>query len=372
MTRVLKYALSLATLLLLSFVVQAGIASTPSVRVKQTQSPIATLAMDGPRVAYAVGKKVYVWNTLTGATTLMKGKYGAHTSEVAIAGTRLAWITRYVVGNSYQTTENLYTAPIGARSKLLASGRRYLSGPETTQTWYGRWIAGAVGSGKTLAVSTWWSARDGTCIGQRLNLITATGLKSIAAGPGTIMSASSDSGRIAVLRSEDAWPTYGTLAAGGAPATVGVYSTSGTLLREITPSSAEEVALTGNTLVVLTEIKTLEVYDWTTGKLVHTWPVARSTPNLKAGHLAAYGQVAVYSVDPRRSAPRKLHVIRLTTGKDVVLATGGGAGYESRDAAIGPRGLVYVVNYHQHGRLSEPMRGKLVFVPLARVLRAVS
>ena len=65
-------------------------------------------------------------------------------------------------------------------------------------------------------------------------------------------------------------------------------------------------------------------------------------------HLAAYGQLAVYSVDPRRQPHRKLHVIRLTTGKDVVLATGRGTGYYSRDAAIGPRGLVYAVNYHEH------------------------
>ena len=54
------------------------------------EGPIATLAMDGPRVAYASGKKVYVWNTVTGATTLLKGKYSSHTAEVAIAGTRVA------------------------------------------------------------------------------------------------------------------------------------------------------------------------------------------------------------------------------------------------------------------------------------------
>jgi len=368
MTRLWISGLSLVAVLL-AFATQATPATAP-VRAKQTAAPIATLAMDGPRVAYAVGKKVYVWNTLTGATTLMKGKYGAHTSEVAIAGTRVAWITRYVIGNSYQTDERLYTAPIGARSKLLASGRRYLSGSETAPTWYGRWIAGAVGSGKTLAVSTWWSARDGTCVGQRLNLITSKGLAQIGVGPGVIMSESADGGRIAVLRSEDAWPLYGATAALEAPATVGVYAANGTLLRQLTPSSAEAIALSGDTLVVLTQTRTFEVYKWKSGALVHTWPVVASArPLHQVSHVAGYGQLAVYSTYYSGST-RKLHVLRLTTGKDIVLATARGTGYYERDAAIGPRGLVYLVNYHQHGRLSEPMRGKLVFVPLAKLLTA--
>ena len=73
MTRLLKLGLPLvAVLIVLS--IQAAAATTPAVKIKQTKGPIATLAMDGPRVAYASGKKVYVWNTVTGATTLLKGK----------------------------------------------------------------------------------------------------------------------------------------------------------------------------------------------------------------------------------------------------------------------------------------------------------
>ncbi len=61
---------------------------------------------------------------------------------------------------------------------------------------------------------------------------------------------------------------------------------------------------------------------------------------------------------------RKLHLIRLTTGKDVVVATGKGSGYWGRDAAMTSRGLVYAVNYRDHG--------KLVFVPTAKLLDMVS
>ena len=346
--------------------------SAPSGKVKQTRSPIATLALDGPRVAYASGDRVYVWNLLTGATSQMRGSYGKHTSEVAIAGTRVAWITRHVAGNSYETREYLYAAPVGSRSKLLAAGRRYLSSPdEASAAWYGRWIAGAVGSGKTLAVSTWWSPGDGTCIGQRLSRMTPTGLAQVAVGPGTILSESADSGRIAVLRSEDAWPIYGMATALEAPASIGIYSASGTLLREIAPSSAEMIALGGNTLAVLTETRMIEVYDWKSGTLLHTWPAAGTGKQRQQPRsLAVYGQLAVYSIYSYGSN-RTLHVLRLTTGKDVVLARGRGTGDYERDSAIGPRGLVYFVNYHEHGRLSEPMRGKLVFVPLARVLEKV-
>lgn len=85
---------SLVVVLVMAVVQAAAASPQAGPLVKQTKSPIATVAMDGRRVAYASGNKVYVWNTLTGATTLMKGNYSSHTSELAIAGTRVAWITR--------------------------------------------------------------------------------------------------------------------------------------------------------------------------------------------------------------------------------------------------------------------------------------
>src|SRR5256885_2082664 len=149
---------------------------------------------------------------LTGPTSVISGTYpsnhkaGADKGEVAIAGKRVALITRFVSGNSYDTTERLHRAArrVGARAEA------------------------------------------------------------------------------------------------GAP------------LREIAPTSAREIALSGRRLVVLTETKTIEVYDWTTGALVHTWPVAATTPNKLPGHLAVYGKLAVYAVDPRYAAPRQLHLLDLT------------------------------------------------------------
>ena len=366
MRRLRTLGLSLAALAVV-LAAPAATAKTPPTQTKRTASPVVTLAMDGSRVAYATGGKVYVWNLANGATSVVKGSYSKYSGELAIAGTRVAWVTRYVIGNSYQTTERLYTARVGGTATLLRSTHRYAGSQDGA--WYGGWIAGAVGSGNVLAVSTWWS-HGLVCTAQTLSLVTPTGLKQIVTGPGAIMAASADAGRIAVLRNPEAWPYYG--APPTAAPTVGIYSSAGKLLREITPSSAEEVGLSGDRLVVLTERKTLEVYAWKTGELVHTWPIAKATPTLKAGHLSVYGNLATYSVDPRQAWTRAVHVLQLTTGKDVVIAKARGSGYFSRDAALGPRGLVYVVKYYEHNRIGQPQHGKLVFVPTARLLAALA
>jgi hypothetical protein len=362
MRTLLGLSLPFAAVLLLA--VPSATATAPGGWVKQTGSPIATLAIDGLRVAYASGGKVYVLNARSGATALVGGKYNRHTAEVAIAGKRVAWITRYVVGNSEQTSESLFTASLTTHARLLASGRRSaILNEGVPVAWKGRWITGAVGAGNTLAVSTWWSAKDGTCTAQRLSMILPNGLHDIATGPGAIVAASAIGGNaghayVAVLRSQQAWPD-------GPPTpavTVGIYvADSGRLVREITPTSAREIALTKTELVVLTENKTLEVYDWpTSGALLHTWPVQTTEPK-QGAHLAAAGQVAVYAAGP---GTRKLHIVRLTTGKDLVLATGKGAGYYAHDAAMSPYGLAYAINYRDHG--------KLVFVPMAQLLAKVS
>jgi hypothetical protein len=354
----------------LVLVAQSATAKPPPTHVKVTAKPVATLAVDGPRVAYASGGKVYVWNLDTGATSVVKGSYSKAPGELAIAGKRVAYVSRFVTGNTYQTTEHLYTAPVGGAARLLRSAQRYAG--EGIGEWYGDWIAGAVGSGNVLAVSTWHS-HGLVCTHQALSLVTPTGVKPIVAGPGAMIAASADRGRVAVLRSEDAWP-YPVSAPPVRAVTVGVYSAEGKLLAQVVPSSAREIALSGDRLVVLTESKTLEIYAWRTGALLKTLPVATTTPRLQAGHLSVYGNLATYSVDPRYSSARSVHLLSLATGRDVVLATGrsGALGYYGRDVALGSRGLVYAITYHEHHRLGTLQHGKLVFVPTARLLAALA
>ncbi len=367
--------LSLA-LLLFALVVasaQAGAAKPDASKVKQTAKPVWTLAMDGPRVAFASGGRVYVWNVVTGATSVVKGtysnaKHSDNAAEIAIAGKRVAWIKRQELGNTYQP-QRLYTAPVGGsahRLRRVVGYRDLACGPGGSQ------IAGLVGSGSLLAVSTWqWSTGSvPVATHQRLNLITPTGLRAIATNPGAIVSASADSGHIAVV----ALPTPTWVPAEGycdqtAPTSVAVYSVDGTLLQQIeTGGPVAEVALSGNLLVVLPGTypphPTFDVYDWTTGTLLHSWPSAARGPI----DFAVAGRLAVYSAFAHpfhAGRPENLHLLNLATGKDVVIATTRNS--RLRDLAIGRRGLVYAVNPSKDNRPA-----KLVFVPMAKLLATVS
>jgi hypothetical protein len=357
-------------LLLFALVVasaRAGAAKPPLGKVKPTASPVWTLAMDGPRVAYASGGRVYVWNVVTGATSVVRGTYSNAThsdnaAEIAIAGKRVAWIKRQELGNTEQP-QRLYTAPVGGSAHRL---RRVLGYRDLTCGPGGSQIAGLVGSGSLLAVSTWqWSTGASVPVPahQRLNLITPTGLRAIATNPGAIVSASADGGHIAVVALPT--PTWEPEAycVWTPSSNVRVYSADGRLLRQVASGPVAEVALTGSRLVVLsaTSTPTLAVYDWTTGALLHTWPVTG-----RLFDFAVAGRLAVYSTGYRRQSvnPKNLRLLDLATGKDVAVATTRNSLY--RDLALERRGLVYAVNAYKDGR-----PGKLVFVPTAKLLQAL-
>jgi hypothetical protein len=332
--------------------------------------------MDGSRVAYMkADRRVAVWNLATGATTVIKGSYPSKGSgfgqggrgEVAIAGKRVALITRFVTGNSQQTQERLYTASLGRPAHELGKVTNHFTNPQDGEPdgglSDGTWLAGAVGSGKTLAVST-WSSNNTVTSHERLSLVTPGGLRSIAMGPGAMVAESADHGHVAVLRSAAAWPAEDVSPATTAP-TAGVYSSTGTLLHEIAlDGGASALALSGKQLVVLTQtipkpgslVSKLQVYDWTTGALLHTWPVALGHSSPSADRLATYGRLAAVE------GPSRLRLVDLDTGKDVSFAP------TSRlccPPAIGPHGLVYAVDKSFKGP------GKLVFVPTAKLLAAV-
>jgi hypothetical protein len=358
---------------------QAGAAKSQASKVKQTAEPVLTLAMDGPRVAYMRSdRRVAVWNVSTGKTSTVKGTYpsegarfgqGGGGGEVAIAGKRVAMITRFVTGNSQQTQERLYTAKLGGSAHQLGKLTNHYTSPPDGEPdgglSTGSWIAGVVGSGKVLAVST-WKSKDSVPSNERLSLVTPTGLRAIATGAGAVavVSSSADSGHVAVFRSTEAWPAQYVSPATTTP-TVGIYSFGGTLLNEVpVDSGAMGVALSGDELVVLSETiavpgsltTTLQVYDWKTGVLTEAWLVA-------VGHVPPVAEIAVHGQLAAVEGSSKLHLIDLQTGKDKAIAP------SSRGciAALGPRGLVYAVNPN-----SDRKPGKLVFVPMGKLLAAVA
>ena len=375
--------LSFALLLFALFVAsaQAGSAKPQPNTVKQTANPVWTLAMDGPRVAYASGGRIHVWNVVTDATSVIKGRYSnaAHSvnaAEIAIAGTRVAWTRRQMFGNT-EASARLYTGTVAGTAHLIASA--YFGGDHTG------WIGGVVGSGHVLAVSTWrWDGADVTQ--PRLSLITPTGLRRIDSGSAAMVAASADGGHIAVLRSTTAWPPgpddFVSPPPTTATPTVGIYSADGMRLSEIAldtnPNTFFRIALSGNQLVVLTRTidfspsvsstARIDVYDWTTGARLHTWPLLAPNylPALAYDLLAVHGRLAVLE-----GRGFRLHLLDLATGKDVTIAANGSRGIVtgSGPVAISPRGLVYAVNTYPNKR--QPY-GKLVFVPMAKLLAALN
>lgn len=371
--RLMVLPLALSSLALLAVSAQAGAASPQANKVKLTAHPIWTLAMDWPRVAYASGKEgntvtIRIWNMVTGATSsAVKSKGGFathHAAEIAIAGGRLAWVRTQQFGNT-ELDHWLYSASLGGRAHLIKRvlGYAYTGGSSCGSS--GPQLGGLVGFGNLMAVSTWTGYPEGSTSSQeRLSLITSKGLRTIATGPDAVVSESADGGHIAVLPLPTPSYVNPEYCVTTPPTSAAIYSTSGTLIQRVVLSPpGREIALSGKQLVVLTSemsrsgtaATALSVYDWTTGALLHTWPIAVSW---RGGGLAVYGHLA--SVQGRS----RLHLVDLKTGKDVIAFAHASARVSP---AIGPRGLVYAVN--SGGR--QP-HGKLVFVPMSRLLRLVS
>ena len=135
---------------------------------------------------------------------------------------------------------------------------------------------------------------------------------------------------------------------------VGLYSAAGRSLWTATPTTAQQVAVQGNYLVVLTKTRTPAVYNSHTGSLLKTLPVRGRSPQ----NLDVQANVAIYTVE------RELHVVHLKTGKDRVLATMS-QGIKLRDRAVRRR-------LRRKCPTGTKMLGMLTYVPFARVAAAVS
>jgi hypothetical protein len=197
----------------------AGATSTaPRVRTQQAGGPVNALAFGGPLVAYDVGNakiqhgsgnRVLVWNVVTGKTTKVSGRFtdsaditstGRGVRELAIAGTRVAWIVNW--GGNTESDDYLYASTaVKPSERRLASATRLGEPPV-----HGKWIGGLVGSGNLVAVNSWTTAADRSVATAGLYTLGAKTLRSVVAGPSTLEAAAADGGRIVVVR------TDGTLA----------------------------------------------------------------------------------------------------------------------------------------------------------------
>ena len=334
--------------------VSAASAGSAVQRTKVAAGPIEALAMDGSRVAFDVQgnlprrcNRVYVWNVRTGATTLVSGKgtcgadnssTGAGVRELAVAGSRVAWIAN--VGGNSESDDYLYAASVpNPRERRLGFARR--SG-EVGGLLGGNWLGGLVGGGSFLGVDGWETNAQGQVVSANLRSI-GSGLRTIASGTDTLYAASTDGKEIAVR---------------GLGNAVRLYATSGRLLRTVSTLRAPSaVALRGDYLAVLTRARTLEVYNAHSGRRLHSWRVAPSARwlDLSSGY-------AVYAATLHSGgSTRVIHFLRLATGRDRVVAT---TPAELGGVQLEPAGLVYAVNPP-----SAKMRPYLVFRPMRLLLR---
>jgi len=337
------------TVLLLALAVPAAAAPAPVAYVKNTNGWIESIAMDGARLAYAVSgggagcTKVFVWNVQTQSAAAVSGKgtcgadstsTGGGVIDIAVAGTRVAWIVN--LGGNTESDDYLYTSSLpGWKERRVASVMR-TGNVDGTLT--GSWLTGLVGGGDRIALNQFTTDASGTVATAALRRLDV-GLATIAAGKATLRAASLDQHRIAVLRSDQKVALYD--------------SDSGRVLLMFSPSSAREVVLRQDYLVVLTRQRTLEIFNARTGAPVRTLPVAPG-----ASKLDVHSGIAAYAVG------RNVHVLRLSDGRDAVLAS---APRAIQGLEIEAPGIAYSFNTVKGIKDV----GNLAFVPMRKATSAL-
>ncbi len=335
-----RLALAVAFLLL----VPAASAPAQGPVVKNTKGWIESLAMDGSRVAYAVEggagcTKVFSWDVRSGAGAVVSGQAtcaadststGGGVTEIAVAGNHIAWTVN--LGGNTESSDSLYTATLPVpRERLLVTTIRK---GDIDGTLTGGWIGGLVGSVDRIAVNRWTTDAAGTVATGTLQRV-GTKLTTLATGLPALHAESLDQGRVAVLRADGKVALYD--------------ADTGKVLLTVAPSSARQVVLRKDYVVVLTRTKTIEIFNSRTGASVGSWPVAAG-----ASQLDVHSGVAVYAVG------RNVHVLHLTDGATGVIAV---APRAVAGLQIEAPGIVYAYNTVKGIRDV----GNLAFVPLAKV-----
>ena len=343
---------------LLSGLVLAGSAAGTTARhaaiVRHLAVPVGALAVDGDRVAYDLDARdaknpkatdrVLVWNLRTGKTVDVSGRKtaaagavgGEGVFQLAIAGPRVAWLVNE--GGNVESDDYLFTSSVTKpKERRVASALRSgdgCMGRESTNC-AGPWLGGLVGSGSTIALNRWTTDAQGAVASGGLYLLDGTKTTSSAAGADTLTAASSDGGRVAVLRSDGS---------------VAVYSQSGDVLATVSPPNAQAVALSGKNLVVLSKGRQLELYDARSGSLRSTFLLRGQGPQ----NLDVQGNVASYT------SGSSVRAVNLASGEDRPVGT-----LPSRIgfARVSGAGLVYAAN----GVRASFGTATVAFLPLARV-----
>jgi hypothetical protein len=248
--------------------------------------------------------------------------------EIALAGTRVAWIVN--LGGNTESTDTLFTSTIGStRERKIATATR--RGDVDGQL-DGGWLGHLAGDDGVLALNRW------TTLGGALSSATirrlAGGMRLIYAGADALRVTSVDSGRIAVL---------------GEGGQVVVRDASGRLVSTFgLAPDVRDVALRKDFAVLLKPGR-LEIHLARSGTLVKVIDIPSG-----ARGLDVHANVATFTVG------RSVFAVRLATGRLATIATAPKAIVGAR---IDDAGLVYAYNR----TTGVNGIGKLTFVPLSLV-----
>jgi hypothetical protein len=321
----------------------------------QTSAPVSALAADGGLVAVETLPRlrecgdVLVWD----ARRRTSRRWNTHTNckgnsalpylatgedELALAGTRVAWLQTVSAGQTARTT--LWTATLRD-----PSARKLATAEAGTDDISGRYLGHLHGDGTLLAYNRWTFCEEGSdhpaCgpgaprLRQSLYRIDSGGKTAIVPG---------------VASAALTWVDRSRLVTGFDP--IQLFDRSGRLLQTVTtgPQDRHGLALSATRLALVDRGQTLQVYDTRTGSLAQTWPVISY-----AGSVARLTDlqdgIALYLV------ARQVHVLRITDGRDRTLAVSPG---HLAGAQIEKAGVWFAYN-------TAARHGRVVFVPWTSV-----
>ncbi|MGL6279761.1 MAG: hypothetical protein ACRC50_09430, partial [Gaiella sp.] len=172
-----------------------------------TRGAVEAIAVDGNVVAYDVAARqggcntVHTWNTTTGVDVVVSGvgtcaadstSTGAGVRELALAGSRVAWIVN--LGGNTESGDTLYAARVGLRGeRTVARARRTGSVDRQLD---GGWLGNLAADGDLIALNRWTTA-GGDLMAASLRVLDL-GLGRIREGPSALAVASVAAGRIAL------------------------------------------------------------------------------------------------------------------------------------------------------------------------------
>jgi hypothetical protein len=319
-----------------------------------TPWPVTRLAADGAVVAVATEREpcglvgaqagqVVLWTAST--TRTRRFASGACADEIAVAGSRVAWLIHYC-GNSCQLLVVLPKASGFQREIDEADNGAGASGDET-----GEYVANLYGAGSLLAYGKWEvvctetdpqypEVCEGTGIRQR-RTVRIVGARPTVIRRGTEAAAvrAVGGGRVALHSADGLF----------------VRDARGKLVTSVTdpPDDPPRGVALSQTSLVVERARTIDVYGVGNGKKLRSVPL-RAAAALRLSGLGS-GLALL-------RGPRRLVIVRLRDGKRRSIPLGTGSA-KVVDARLTDAGVFYAYNPATRGA-----RGRVVFEPLARLL----